>query len=148
MREQCRDLLSEGGAWNLADAMPNLPQDDDGKLCDLRSAEQFAKAGFEVRFVDEEPQELAADGKTSKQFLVEPATFDRWLEVADTKVGVLVQRWWTGLAAEESGVDVLKTHPDETAYDLFHRMRVAVEQRVEEIELERHHLRAQAVMAI
>ena len=65
---------------------------------------------------------------------MEPATFDRWLEVGATKVGVIVQRWWTGLAAEEAGVDVLKTHPDETAYDLFKRIRNGVEQRAEELK--------------
>ena len=54
--------------------------------------------------------------------------------MSTTKVGVIVQRWWTGLAAEESGVDVLKTHPDETAYDLFKRIRNGVEQRVEELK--------------
>ena len=140
VRQQCSEMLAEGAAFNLADHLRNR-QDDDGKLQDangnlhdLRSADQFAAAGFEVRFMDEDPEQVAEDGKETKQFIVEPATFDRWLEVSATKVGVIVQRWWTGLAAEESGVDVLKTHPDETAYDLFKRIRNGVEQRVDELQ--------------
>ena len=113
--------------------MIGLPQDDEGRLKKLVRAEDFAQARFEVRFMDEDPEALAAEADGAARFLVEPATFERWLEVACTKVGVVVQKWWTGLAAEEAGVDVLKTHPEESPFDLFARMQASVRQQAEEL---------------
>ena len=75
VRQHRADVLSEGEAFSLAEAMPNVPRDEHGNLCDLRRADQFLKAGFEVRIMDEDPQPPGAqDGKDTKVFLVEPAT--------------------------------------------------------------------------
>ena len=90
---QCASLLGDvtrftgEPALDLGEAMKGLPQDDEGRLKNLVRAEDFAQAGFEVRFMDEDPEVLAAEADGGARFLVEPATFERWLEVAHTKSG-------------------------------------------------------------
>ena len=87
VREQCQALLLEGGAEKLEGAWPF-----DGKTTvpDLRRADQFADAGFEVRFMDEDPADATTEGEESTRFVVDAASFQRWLEVPDTKVGLQV----------------------------------------------------------
>ena len=86
------------------------PKDADGKPEDLKRVEQFAAAGFDVRFVGpgEPGEEGEGEGDLASD-VVDDGTFARWLELGSMKLGCLVGRWWVGIAAEEEGVDVLKS---------------------------------------
>lgn len=112
---------------------------------DVTTPEHFIAAGFDVTFVgpDAEPSFLAVTGagvdessgvigsackaEGGDELVVKEDVFRRWLELSAMRRGVEFSRWWVNKELDEEGaIDTVKLADDESATDLFDRIRIEV----------------------
>ena len=93
-----------------------------GQPEDLRTAEQLAAAGFEVRFLGDE-DDGAEEERPAEEGSVDERIFERWLEVSSMQLGRVVGKWWWEVLVDaEDAPEGLKVMEEETAVDLFARI--------------------------
>ena len=112
---------------------------------DVTTPEHFIAAGFDVTFVgpDADPGSFGvagagvdesggATGSACKaeggdEVVVKEDVFRRWLELSAMRRGVEFSRWWVNKELDEEGaIDAVKLADDESATDLFDRIRTEV----------------------
>ena len=112
---------------------------------DVTTAEHFITAGFDVTFVGPDVEsrssgvlaseadesggatQCACPAEGEDEVVVKEDVFRLWLELSAMRRGVEFQRWWVNKELDEEGaINALKLADDESATDLFDRIRTDV----------------------
>ena len=106
-------------------------KDGQGQARDLRTAADFSEAGFDVRLLGSPDEELAGQGATDvdgEDAEVSVESFAGWLELSACRHGSAVARWWSAEpVGAEGDVARFKAMDEETAVDLFEKIKLALD---------------------